>query len=138
MSNKKIYYKKGYKYQLAKDYECYVNIHPIEAIITKFIELYPTGKLIIKAFYAWDGPSGPTIDTANFMRGSLIHDALFQLFRECKLNMVWYPQANIELRKACLEDGMSEIRAWYIYRSVNKFAASCADPKNDRKILTAP
>jgi hypothetical protein len=133
-----IKYRKGYKYQLYKIYACHVDIYPLHDIITEYIELTVQGQLTIKNGYAWDGPSGPTIDTPNFMRGSLIHDALFQLFREGKLNMAWYPQANIELRKACLEDGMSKIRAWYVYRSVNRFAASSADPKNDRKILIAP
>ena len=32
--------------------------------------------------YHWDGPSGPTIDTADSMLGSLIHDVLYQTLRE--------------------------------------------------------
>ena len=32
-------------------------------------------------FNAGDGPSGPAIDTKNFMRASLVHDALYQLMR---------------------------------------------------------
>jgi len=40
------------------------------------------GGLLIKAGYSWDGPSGSAIDTKNFMQGSLVHDALYQLLRE--------------------------------------------------------
>jgi hypothetical protein len=36
--------------------------------------------------YAWNGPSGPTLDTRNFMRGSLVHDALYQLMREGRMD----------------------------------------------------
>ena len=46
------------------------------------LEITSEGELIIRNGYSWDGPSGPTIDTKNFMQGSLIHDALCQLMRE--------------------------------------------------------
>ena len=70
-----------YKYQLMKKgYTCQVNIRKISAK-TAFIQLTAKGKLTIKRGYAWDGPSGPTIDTKTFMRGSLVHDALYQLMR---------------------------------------------------------
>jgi hypothetical protein len=40
-----------------------------------------TDCLTIRAGYAYDGPSGPTIDTPSAMRPALIHDALYQLMR---------------------------------------------------------
>jgi len=46
------------------------------------------GTLAISAGYSWDGPSGPTIDTKTFMRGSLIHDAIYQLIREGALTLM--------------------------------------------------
>ena len=55
------------------------------------------GHLIIKRSYAWDGPSGPTIDTKNFMRGSLVHDALYQLMRHEHLSSdEWRAVADLE------------------------------------------
>ena len=58
-----------------------VDIYPSENVVTDFISLSKNGTLRIKAGYAWDGPSGPTIDTKSSMRGSLFHDALYQLLR---------------------------------------------------------
>ena len=77
----KIRYKDGYKYQLVQDYEVRIEItgHNVKS---DFIELTSDGRLKIKKYYCWDGPSGITVDTKNFMRGSLIHDALYQLMRE--------------------------------------------------------
>jgi len=132
-----IKYKSGYKYQLVKDYGIKTKILGFEAH-TRYINLSKDGFLLIKESYCWDGPSGPTIDTKNFMRGSLIHDALYQLIREGLLDSKWRRQADKELRKACLEDGMSKIRAWYVYHCVRKFADFAADPKHRKPILTAP
>jgi len=48
-------------------------------IITDFMHIDCGGSLCIREGYSWDGPSGPAIDTVDFMRGSLVHDALYQL-----------------------------------------------------------
>jgi len=133
-----IKYKSGYKYQLVESYYTRVDIKILKPISLNYIALGIDGNLLIKKGYCWDGPSGPTIDTKNFMRGSLIHDALYQLMREGLLGPAWRRKADKELRKACLEDGMSKIRAWCVYYSVRKFAAFAADPKNKKPVLTAP
>ena len=138
MDEKHISYKSGYKYQLSIPYVCYVEIYPEKVIETNYIVLTTEGKLIIYTGYAWDGPSGPTIDTKTFMRGSLIHDALYQLLREGFLSYKYREQADKELKKACIEDGMCKIRAWYVYKAVRKFAKSCADKDNVKPLLIAP
>lgn len=127
-----ICYKKGYKYQLTRTYICHVDIYPSQIIKTRFITLDTTGLLTIRWGYAWDGPSGPTIDTKNFMRGSLVHDVLYQLIRIGKLSLECRELADKELRKICLEDGMSHLRTWYVYHSVRKFARSAALPENKK------
>ena len=78
-----IRYKGGYKYQLAEN-NCIerISIFPENNIDTPYIALTTEGEITVKVGYAWDGPSGTAIDTKNFMRGSLIHDALYQLLRE--------------------------------------------------------
>ena len=81
MTKPYIKYRSGYKYQLVEEYQVKVTALPKNDIKTDFIELSPKGMLIIKEGYAWDGPSGPTIDTPNFMRGSLVHYAIYQLLR---------------------------------------------------------
>jgi len=66
--------------------------------------------------YAPDGPSGPTLDTANFMRGSLVHDTLYQLMREGLLNHnLPREAADRILQSLYREDGMLALRAWWVY-----------------------
>ena len=133
-----IHYKGGYKYQLVKKYKCKVCIHPIKTLNLKYIRLATTGTLTIRSGYAWDGPSGPTIDTKSFMRGSLIHDALYQLLRDSDLPQCYRKQADIELRKTCLEDGMFSLFAWIVYNMVRVFAGKAASKEMKRKVITAP
>lgn len=142
----KIKYRKNtsYKYQLVEDFIFKTDIKPDKKILTPekpvYIELDVDGTLTVKASYAWDGPSGPTIDTNNFMRGALVHDAIYQLLRTGKIDQKYRNYADRLLQKMCIEDGMSKFRAWYVYQSVDKFGASSAKPKSgpERKIYTAP
>lgn len=117
-----ISYKGGYKYQLCETCTVFISIKPPEPILTQYINLYTNGCLVIKEGYAWDGPSGPTIDTQTFMRGSLVHDALYQLMRENHLSRIeCREEADKILRQLCLEDGMWHIRAWWVYWGVRFF-----------------
>jgi hypothetical protein len=123
----------GYKYQFKHDYMLDISIKPDADIVSEFISLSSNGALFIKCGYAWDGPSGPTIDTQNFMRGSLIHDALYQLMRERHLdNEIYSEKADRLLREHCKEDGMTSIRAWWVYQGVRFGGGSAADPGQDR------
>ena len=121
-----IKYKDGYKYQLAETYSVKVGVFPSAPVQHEYISLSQHGFLTIRKGYAWDGPSGPTIDTKNFMRGSLVHDALYQLIGEGLLSMNDREQADKELRRICLEDGMSEARAWWVYKAVRLFGSEPA------------
>lgn len=134
----RITYKNGYKYQLCGDYRCMVGFEPKREILTEWIELSHVGQILIRNGYAWDGPSGPTVDTPNFMRGSLVHDALYQLLRERYLQPEFRAQADDCLYRICLEDGMSRFRAWIVYQSVKRFGGPSADPKHDRPRIVAP
>ncbi len=139
MKGDKISYRTGYKYQLAGTYRVQIAIEPEKDIITEYVLLGTTGMLTIMEGYAWDGPSGPTIDTKNFMRGSLVHDALYQLMRERHLNEdTWRAAADNILHALCIEDGMSWLRAWYVLRGVRWFGGSSADPSNEKPVLSAP
>ena len=133
MLSPSIGYRAGYKYQLAETYIHHFSTSyftPFNAEIKDFIRF--TGKtLTIFSGYAWDGPSGPTIDTKNFMRGSLVHDALYQLMREGYLNPDFARKwADDILRDICLEDGMSRLRAWWVYKGVRIFGKSSALSSN--------
>jgi len=127
-----IAYKSGYKYQLKKDYVTQIEIKPSAPIDTEYIKLDVNGRLTIANGYAWDGPSGPTIDTKNFMRGSLVHDALYQLIREEKLAEGPHRKiADQILKRMCREDGMFALRAGWVYAAVRWFGDSAVDPKKD-------
>lgn len=138
MATATIKYYGGFKYRLSEKYEAKVNINLNGDIQTPFIDLTVGGKLTIKELYAWDGASGPAKDTKTFMRGSLVHDALYQLMRHGKLEQVWRKRADKELKRICLEDGMSRFRAWYVYGAVRFGAGPAADPSAQKKEQTAP
>ena len=134
-----IAYKSGYKYQLKEDFVTAIAIEPGAPIDTDYLALTRDGALTVKKGYAWDGPSGPTIDTPNFMRGSLVHDALYQLMRERLLDRDAYRDAADRLlQRMCREDGMSALRAWWVYQAVRIGGDPSADPANDRPIVRAP
>lgn len=139
MSRARIWYRAGYEYQLASDYVVKVAVEPLEPIVAMFLELTTAGVLLIRAGYAWDGPSGPALDTKNFMRGSLVHDALYQLMREGHLAPArWRAVADAELRRICREDGMSAIRAWWVYQGVRFGGGPAADPTGEKAPEFAP
>ena len=134
-----IQYKQGYKYQLFCDYALQIAIIPDENIETYFIDLGCNGRLTIKKGYAWDGASGLAIDTRNFMRGSLVHDALYQLMRMDKLNRTqWRKAVDDLLLDQCIEDGMNFIRAKLVYHSVRLFGGKFAEAESRKVVLTAP
>jgi hypothetical protein len=73
------------------------------------------------------------------MRGSLVHDALYQLMRERRLDEETYREpADRLLQKMCKEDGMSAPRAWWVYQAVHFFGQPSADPANDKPVIRAP
>jgi hypothetical protein len=82
-------YKKGYRYWVAEDFELDIGarIRPAVAGGNSFVELSAAGVLITRRGYAWDGASGPAINTENWRTASLVHDGLYQLIREGVLTM---------------------------------------------------
>ena len=124
-----------YKYQLMDDYIFQIDIKPIQSIEFEYISLSSEGTLTIRKHYAWDGPSGPTIDTKTFMRGSLVHDVLYQLMRLNTLDhKVYRKRADEILREICLNDGMCSFRAWYVYQAVQIFAGGSAQPQDEPEV----
>lgn len=123
-----------YKYKLLKQYT-FILTNAIPSG-TNYQTSYMSVRghfLTLQPGYAWDGPSGPTIDTKNFMRGSLIHDALYQLMREGVLDQDRRRWADLALFSICRADGMSYFRAYYVWLSVRWFGAKNAqrsEPEN--------
>ena len=118
----------GYKYETMK--EVFVETACLN-FKTDYV-LIINNKMCIKPRYAWDGPSGPTFDTKTFMRGSLVHDVYYQLMREGHLDRKkWRKYADEELRRICLEDGMSKFRAWYVYKTIRVFGVFTCKPREN-------
>ena len=137
MSGEIQYSKRLYKYRLKRTY-----VHHLEfdlpPIVGPGAVFHADGRLLtIEPGYAWDGPSGLTIDTKTFMRGSLVHDVLYQAMREQLLVLDWRLLADQELKRVCLIDGMSSFRAAYVYRCVRLFGEKHCKPRRV-EVETAP
>ncbi len=134
-----IRYRADYKYQLAEDYEMNIAIRPIADIVTRFIELNTAGKLTVKNGYAWDGPSGPVVDTDENLRASVVHDALYQLMRNRLLSDRVHRKTADELfRDICKADGVSSFTANVYYKALRRFGKPAASPQNKRVVMRAP
>ena len=137
-TSNQIKYTGGYKYQLRERAIFRTTICPDKNIKAELVELKMDGTLIIEKYFAWDGASSLAIDCRTNMRGSLCHDALYYLMRIGKLDSKWRLVADKMLYNLMIKDGSCKIRAKYYEWAVNNFAKSCSEPKNARKIITAP
>lgn len=133
-----IQYKAGFKYQLDSDFQSDLSFGPRKRIETFYSTFDMDGHLLIRKGYAWDGPSGPTIDTANFMRGSLVHDVLYWFIRRGDLGHSYRLNADDELRRICLADGMSKLRAGWVYWALRRAGRKAALPSSTKRIMRAP
>ncbi|MFH1982363.1 MAG: DUF1353 domain-containing protein [Pseudomonadota bacterium] len=139
MAENFIEYRTGYKYQLAEDYTIKIAIKPKADIDTQFIALDTNGNLTIKSGYAWDGTSGPVVDTDRNLRASLVHDALYQLMRKRKLSSQAHKDdADKLFRKLCVADGVPAAVAGIYYEALKKLGKPATDPKNAKTIHRAP
>lgn len=131
-----ISYTSGYKYQLMARYQIETGLIIKETITTPLLSLEDKGKLTIHRGYAWDGPSGPTIDwpKGHVMRGALVHDALYQLMRQGQLAQYHRPAIDELMLQIMLKDGMWGWRAQAWYVSVRRVAGMAGDPRS-RKVV---
>ena len=139
MTDKFIEYRSGYKYQLASDYLVRVSIKPSEDIETQFVALDQSGYLVVKSGYAWDGTSGPVVDTEHNLRASLVHDALYQLMRMRKISAKENKdKADKLFRRMCKEDGVPSAVAQVYYEALKALGKPSTDPKNAKVVKRAP
>jgi hypothetical protein len=139
---------KDYKYELTENFSYPVEIDTLidytksNLGLHLYVSITNNGFLKVRSGYCWDGPSGISFDTKNFMRGSLVHDAMYQLIRQRVLPESYREYADQLLKKICIEDGMSKFRAEYVYRAVRLFGQSSARPQPEKEnqdiILEAP
>lgn len=131
-----IRYKRGYKYQLFEEYRIQTPFRPLTTLSIDYVTLEPDGTLTIYKGYAWDGPSGPTFDTKSFMRGSLVHDVLYQLMYHELLPYSCKDEVDDFLVMICDEDGMWKWRQSWVRKGVE--IGGDPRPSRIKPILTAP
>ena len=139
MSKQFIEYRDGYKYQLSSDYSIKISVKPKAVIDGEFIKLDKNGNLTVASGYAWDGPSGPVVDTKDNIRASLVHDALYQLMRNKQLSAKEHKdRADKLFKKICIEDGVPKISAQVYYLGLKLGGKPSTEPKNKKKVQRAP
>ena len=121
------YFEREGAYQVAHEWWTQTDICDQAAIIPH-ARLSGSGLLYVFPGYLWDGPSGPGIDTEDFMRASLAHDVLYEMIRRRKLHPSARKQADKELVKLAKEDGMPWWRRLYAYAALRVFGGSSAEP----------
>ena len=136
--DKLLYFKRGYKYQVARDYRIKLAVIPYQPICLPFVLMDTAGDTVIKTGYAWNGASGPTVDTRNTMAGSLVHDLLYQLIRLGLIDPKYKAYADRILKEICVEDGMNRIRAACWLWAVKTFGGASCKPDAEPKEEVAP
>ena len=133
---------KPYKYRLETNAVIQTGLDIKRRFYAPFGHLSEGGRLWLREGYAWDGASGPAIDTRTILRGSLAHDALYQMLRLGVLPESMWKDCNDVLYRLCLEDGMSKIRASWVRWAVGTWIAKRNTlPEADNsysEVLTAP
>jgi hypothetical protein len=126
--NMALQYKKrrDYKYTLAEPYLFETQWLNAPEVYTQYIQLNQHGQLQISAAYSWDGASGPMPDFHSIMRGSLVHDALYQLMREQHLDLSFRAAADQLLLNICRADGMNPLLAHWVHFCVRCFGQAQA------------
>lgn len=129
-----------YKYEVTRAYRINIGITGHELLNHRYLQLTPEGWLTIFSGYCWNGANKPAINTLSTRRGSLVHDACYQLIRMGILPPLCRILADALLRKILVEDGMWRIRAWWWYRGVRLGGEPCIEPTTEQQdvYLEAP
>ena len=132
-----IQYRKGYKYSLWEDYRVQLRFIRGYGVRHHLFALDGDGWLTIFADYPWDGATG-ALDTHTIMRGSLVHDVLYEMLRLGLLpHDPCFHLANHELLNICDEDLMWSVRATYVFEAVEALGSAAAKIRPE-KVVTAP
>ncbi|HAX23046.1 MAG TPA: hypothetical protein DCY64_22515 [Hydrogenophaga sp.] len=150
-------YRSGYRYVLDEQYEQYVasaGIFPVEPGGNEFVQLTIDGRLIMRRWYAWDGASGPAYNDKAFVRPSLTHDGLCQLWQLGIVDDAGRAAADKLLGKMLRHDmqivaarmpwvtrkaftALSYVRPLWVVRGVSWYSEHIAN-KDPGEVLTAP
>ena len=130
-------YVDGYQYQARNNMIYFTGIYPKIDIISNLIVLRQDGWMWVSKFFAWDGASGPAIDTKSNIRGSHAHDACAALMRLGLIPMDCRFASNTLIRRLMIDDGASKVRATAYKATLDQTSFWC-NPKNSKIIKVAP
>lgn len=133
----RIYYQKGFDYQLVRRYQAETGIFPLVEIKTHWIKLSPLGLLTLELGYAWDGSSGGIDDDTN-QRASAEHDAFYKLMRKLLLPESMREATDDRYHEVCRQDGMNEFRAFYFHKAIRALGENAANPRSLKEVFVAP
>ena len=117
----------GGVYEITSAFQIKTEVYPSRAASTPHASIQTSGELLILPGFEWDGPSGPAIDTASFMKASCVHDCLYGMIanhdigQDKKERKYLRKAADYEMRKIAKADGMSAWRCWYTWAGVRLF-----------------
>jgi len=139
----KIRYQHGLKYQLTAPWWVETGMKGHAARIEShdkipWVELRSDGRLTMRFGWCFDGPSGPTHDTADFMGGAAGHDGWYDLLRHQRVAPHTRRFADWLLYALCRQNGMPFWRAAYVWAGVRLGATGAAKPSGGYKIEIAP
>lgn len=123
----------GFRYQLAKDFVIQIPIKLNHGIYDEYHTINRDGLLTLKRGFAWDGPSGPTINTKNSQIPAAVHDALYRMIRNDALPYSMKEVADQIFYEMLMHFGMSKFRAWIWWLGVHLFG-KCSATKPSRVI----
>lgn len=133
-----IKYIDGMKYQLVEDVSAETPVKGY-VIVDPMFSLDLDGTMTIRAGYAWDGASGPTVDTKSSMTASLFHDVFCVLMRDGRISYnEWQDRINDFFREQCIKSGMWPWRADVWHFGVEFGDAGNPTQGPDRIVKVAP
>ncbi len=127
-------YRKGYKYQLAKDEYYKTSFRPNRNIVAPRIRLNTKGIMRVREGYVSDGPSGPTFDRKTNLRAGVGHDALYQLMRMGLLPCNLWRKADRDYGRWLVEGGSWEITSKINVKGLSLMRGKYAKPENRKKV----
>ena len=139
MTDNFILYRDGYKIQVAAPYRFELpKEFPRDVMYNDDYLKVENGFCEIAAGYASDGPSGPALDTKDFIRGAVEHDAIYQLLRVSAFSPRLRDVADRHLVEKCKQDGMPWWRRQYVYLGLKIGGAKAAMPDSIKPLKRAP
>ena len=84
-------------------------------VVSKYFDVIK-GLVIIHKGYAWDGASGPVVNTENTLLGTLVHDVIYQAIEEGQLDVSYRVNGDNAFYRILRERGVSYFRAkaWFL------------------------